>query len=256
MNNQLITVPNWTYWQDPYAGMPAQSKILSMGRGASGGLGADILNRAGNAKPLLGNWFASHFGQGKSLLGNKMDLSFLKGLGSNFRATQLYEGGPTLGKLGTYGMGAYQGIKAIKGLTDNVQSQTDYDNLVSDVKGSAYANPMASQYLSADQNRLLRQARTGSLDAGNWGGAMQGAAQGIPQALLSALIGGVAGGAPGAIVGGVGSLLNSGIQGYGNRTREQADKLNGLYSALQNAEMSYRDEANSRLRNRHFNYMY
>lgn len=197
------------------------------------------------------------FGEGKALFG-KLGIApgALKGLGTDIRATQLFQGGPKLGQLGALGMGAYQGINAAQGLTQNAQSDADYRNLVKDIKASAYANPMASQYLTADQNSLLRQARTGSLDVGNWGGAAQGAVQGIPQALFSTLIGGVTGGVPGALIGGLGSLGNSAIQGYGDRTREQIDKLSGLYSALQNAEASYRDESNRRIRNSHFGNMY
>ena len=224
--------------------------------GASPNVAIPSNGGSGKLKGLFGS-LRGKFGAGKSLFSSpNWNWEAIKALPRDIRNTNLFEGGPKIGNIGAAAMGAYQGINAIKGLTENVQSDSDYRNLIKDIKMSAYANPMVSQYLSADQNRLLRQARTGSLDTANWGGAIGGAAQGIPKALISALIGGVTGGVPGAILGGVGSLGNSAIQGYGDRTREQTDKLNGLYSALQNAEMAYGDEANSRIRNRHFNYMY
>lgn len=251
--------PNWTYGSaDPRISMPVLSNLRTTPGGSNPNIiDADVTDpKTGGIKGLFGG-LRGKFGAGKALFGSPgFDLSALKNLGRDVRATRLFEGGPKLGTIGTAGMGAYQGIKAIQGLTENAQSDTEYNNLIRDIKSSAYSNPMVSQYLSADQNRLLRQARTGSLDAGNWGGAAQGAVQGVPQALLSALIGGVAGGIPGALIGGLGSLGNSAIKGYGNRTREQNDKLSGLYSALQNAEMDYRDESNQRIRNRHFNRMY
>lgn len=217
-----ITRPNWQYYQDP-------RDVID----------AEVINpKPKGIKGLFGGLMGK-FGNGKS-----------------FRDIRPFKGGPTIGTLGLAGMGAYQGINALQNSMENAQADTEYNSLIRDIKSSAYSNPMASQYLTADQNRLLRQARTGGLNAGNWGGAVQGAVQGIPQALVSSLIGGVVGGVPGALIGGLGSLGNSAIQGYGNRTREQNDKLSSLYSALQNAEMDYRDESNQRIRNRHFNYMY
>jgi hypothetical protein len=237
----LITAPNWQYWQDPGDYAPN---------------GPAPIPNAGGFGDKFGR-FRDKFGDGKALFG-KFGIApgALKGLGTDIRATNLFQGGPRLGQLGYLGMGAYQGINAAQGFAQNAQADTDYRSLIKDIKSSAYANPMASQYLTADQNRLLRQARTGGLDAGNWGGAAQGVVQGIPQALFSTLIGGITGGIPGAVLGGLGSLGNSAIQGYGDRTREQVDKLSSLYSALQNAEAAYRDESNRRIRSSHFNNMY
>lgn len=268
-----ITRPNWQYYQDPNDYVPnwgppnphMYPQVVSnigtgLGNSNTNVVDADVVNpKTKGIKGLFGGLMGK-FGKGKSLFGSSgsggPDLSAFKNLGSNVRATRLFDGGPKIGTLGLAGMGAYQGINALQNGMENAQADTEYNNLIRDIKSSAYSNPMASQYLTADQNRLLRQARTGGLDAGNWGGAAQGAVQGIPQALVSSLIGGVVGGIPGALIGGLGSLGNSAIQGYGNRTREQNDKLSSLYSALQNAEMDYRDESNQRIRNRHFNYMY
>lgn len=228
-------------WIDVPDGSAPNSPNPGRGLGGIGGLFRNLRGR---------------FGAGRSLFGGNFDWDAIKTLPRDIRATQLINGGPTIGQVGAAGMGAYQGIKAIKGLTDNAQADTDYNSLIKDIRSSAYANPMASQYLNSEQNKLLRQARTGSLDTANWGGALGGMAKGVPNALLSTLVGGLVGGAPGAVIGGLGSLGNSAIQGYGDRTRAQTDSLSGLYSALQNAETAYRDEANSRLRSRHFNYMY
>lgn len=211
---------------------------------------------ANNKSNGLKDWFGQHIGSGKTLLGGNLNWNAMKQIPSNIRNTNLFEGGPKLGHVGAAGMGLYQGFNAAKGLTENAQTEADYNNLINDIKASAYANPMAAQYLTSDQRKLMRQARSGSLGANNFGGAMQGVAQGIPKALLSSLLGGLVGGGWGALAGGAGSLINSGIQGYGNNMRQQTDKLNGLYDALQNAELSYNDQVSNRVRNRHFNYAY
>lgn len=179
------------------------------------------------------------FGEGKSLLGGGVNLSKLQNLGSDIRATQLFEGGPTIGGAATAGMGIYQGGKALKGIYENTQTDRDLESLKNDINTQVVSNPMYDMYMDASDEKLLRQMRNGTLnnDVSN---AVSGAFKGIPQAALSTLIGGLTGGPVGAAVGGLGSLANSAIEGYGQDTQNTQAKLQGLYNKLQRANEDYR----------------
>lgn len=179
------------------------------------------------------------FGEGKSLLGNNMNLPNLKGLGKDIRATQLWNGGPTIAKSANTIGGIYQGGKALKGIYENMNNESDLKDLQKDIRLQIASNPMYDMYMDANDEKLLRKAENGTL-TNNWSGAAEGALKGIPQAGLSALVGGLTGGVPGALIGGLGSLINSGIQGYGQGTQEAQDKLQGLYSRLRQANEEYR----------------
>lgn len=181
----------------------------------------------------------NRFGTGKSLIGGKIDLSGLKGLGSDVRATRLIEGGPTVAQTANTLSGIYQGGKALKGLYENTQKDTDYNSLKNDITTQIASNPMYDMYLDANDEKLLRQMRNGSL-TDNWSNAATGVAQGIPQAAGAAILGGLTGGLPGAVIGGIGSLVNSGISGYGQGTEQANAKLQGLYGRLKQADEEYR----------------
>jgi outer membrane lipoprotein SlyB len=98
---------------------------------------------------------------------------------------------------------------------------------------------MYDMYMDAGDEKTLRQMKNGTLTNG-FGDAMSGVMQGIPQAALSAILGGIAGGAPGAAINGIGSLVNSGISGYGKGSQEASNKLQGLYDKLKRANEDYR----------------
>jgi len=173
------------------------------------------------------------------LLGGKLDLSGLKNLGKDIRATRLIEGGPTVAQAANTMSGIYQGGKALKGLYENINNEADLNDLQKDIRLQIASNPMYDMYMDANDEKTLRKAQNGTL-TNNWAGAAEGAVKGIPQAGLSALMGGITGGAPGALIGGLGSLINSGIQGYGQGTQEAQAQLQGLYDRLRQANEEYR----------------
>lgn len=203
--------------------------------------------------------FFSKFGPGKALFGKGdggATWDSIKQLPSNVRATSLFEGGPTLGNLAGGAMAGYQGIDAIRNLSDLSNTSTNLSDQMSDIKAMAYANPMVGTYLDPAQQKLLRQVRSGTVANGTAGEAMGNVIKNLPKALLMTAVGGVTGGGLGAISGGLGTLVNSGIEGASTSKNNTASKLEGLYSALSQANQDYRDNTNERLRNRHFNMYY
>lgn len=190
-----------------------------------------------NSAGLLSK-FRGMFGDGKVLGPNIGNFGDLKGLVGDVQNTNLLG----LGKVKTLsqaGMGLYQGANALKGLSENVNKGSDYNSLKNDINLSVASNPMYDMYLDAADEKRLRQMRNGSLNNGI-GGAIEGGVKGIPQALLSALVGGVLGGGAGAAINGIGSLVNSGIQGYGNSMDKATGELQGLYSKLRQADSEYK----------------
>ena len=175
----------------------------------------------------------------KPLIGGNFNMPDLKGLGSSLRAKQLWEGGPKFSTAANTLSGIYQGGKALKGLYENTQKDSDLESIKNDINLQLASNPMYDMYLDANDERTLRELRNGTLN-NNWAKSAEGAVKGIPQAALSALIGGFTGGVPGALIGGLGSLGNSAIQGYGQGSEETASKLQGLYGRLKQADEEYR----------------
>ena len=193
--------------------------------------------QATNAAGFLSK-FRGMFGNGKVLGPNIGNFGDLKGLVGDVQNTNLMG----LGKvkhLSQAGMGIYQGANALKGLSENAGKDSDYNSLKNDINLSIASNPMYDMYLDAADEKRLRQMRNGSLNNG-MNGALEGGMKGIPQALLAALIGGVAGGPGGAVINGVGSLVNSGIKGYGNAVDKATGELQGLYSKLRQADSEYK----------------
>lgn len=184
----------------------------------------------------------------------------LHSLGNKIRGTQIL-GGPTVATAANTIGGIYQGVNAAKGIYDNVQSDEDLRSLKNDISSSIAANPMYDMYLDASDEKLLRQMNNGTItdnvnDVGN------GIVQGIPKALLQAGLGYLTGGPVGAGIGGIGSLINSGIQGYGQGNEKASSKLQGLYNKLKQAEEEYRTMrrpsglSSAGLQTRYFNQLY
>lgn len=231
INNVIASLRANGYSEDQIQTFLSQSGLLlpTVVNSAGGGTGA-----AGLFSRLRGR-----FGPGSTLLGGKIDLSGLKNLGSDIRATKLIEGGPTVAQAANTISGIYQGGKAIKGLYENIQNDADLNDLRKDIRLQMASNPMYNMYMDASDEKLLRQMNNGTL-TNNWAGAFENGVKGIPQAGLAALLGGVTGGVPGALIGGIGSLVNSGISGYGQGTQEAQAKLQGLYDKLRQANEDYR----------------
>ena len=199
---------------------------------------AGVVGNSATAGGLKG-WFGSHFGKGNALINKNLNIPNLHQMGSNLRATSLWQGGPTVATAANTIGGIYQGGKAIKGLYENSTKGDDLESLKDDISLQIASNPMYTNALDASDERMLRQMNNGTLTNGV-GNAAGGAIKGIPQAALAALLGGIAGGPLGAIIGGGGSLLNSGIEGYGQGLDRANAKLQGLYGKLRDANDEYR----------------
>ena len=210
---KMITAPNFT--------MPESTP--SAGAAASGAGG--MPNPGGIAGMFSG--LRNKFGKDKTLLSGNFTLPNLGKLASDVRQTKLIEGGPTIGGAANTISGIYQGGKALAGLYENSNKDADLSSLKKDINLSIAANPMYDMNLTAADEKILRQMQNGTL-TNNWAGAAEGAVKGIPQAALSAVMGGLTGGIGGAAIGGLGSLLNSGISGYGQKTDEANAQLQGL----------------------------
>ena len=223
-----------------------------------------VSNFASTGNGMLGRIFSnlgSRIGPGKSLLNGNFDMGKITQLPGNIRATNLWEGGPTVAQGANTINALYQGGTALKGLYDNLNSDTDLKSLKDDIKLERASNPMYDTYLDAADEKLIRQVNNGSV-TNNWGGAMSEAVQGIPKAALSAALGYLTGGVGGAAIGGIGSLVNSGISGYSKENDQASAKLQGLYDKLRRAGEDYRTMKRpagirqAGLSNQYFNQLY
>lgn len=216
----------------------AGTNYLSGGTGAKkglfGGFGAsNVGNKLGGFSNALGNF---------SLQGVT---DYAKGVNQSYQAATgnpLWSKSGGIDKLGGLANLAgilMQGGQAVSGLYDNDRQADNLDDLMSDIESSAYANPLASSYLNADQRRTLRDIQKDRFDDPSISDALGGAMKGIPKALLSAVGGYLTGGVPGAAIQGIGTLVNSGIQGYGSAIQDRDAELQALYEALSNAEQDY-----------------
>ena len=149
-------------------------------------------------------------------------------------------GGKNVGKYVPYGVGIYQGLDALGGLSEMSDLNADADTLTSQILTSAAGNPLISSYLTSDDLSLLGKLQRGTYDASagvgdatsNLGNLLTGAGSG---ALM-----GLAGGVPGAIIGGIGGLINSGIDNMNAETTNNTARLEALYQNLLNAEQQYK----------------
>lgn len=148
--------------------------------------------------------------------------------------------GTPLGSLANLGSAAIQGVKGIKGVYDNIQGDTDYNDLKDKLGLAIASNPMYDMYLTSEDENYLRKMNNGTLKD-NVSNVAEGAVKGIPSALLQAGAGYLTGGIPGAIINGVGGLANSAISGYNKGTQEASAKLSGIYDRLKQAESEYQN---------------
>lgn len=196
-----------------------------------------------NAPKGIKGWFSkfgSNLKEGKPLINaNGPGLQNIKDMRTNLLGTRLWNNGPKISTAANTINAGVQGIQALKGLYDNSQTDTDISDLKQDVRELKLSNPMYADNLTPDQLKTLRQLESGTQGA-DMGDALEGGLKGIPKALFGALMGGLTGGIPGAVIGGAGSLINSGIEGYGKAQQEQVADLQGLYEALNQGYSDYR----------------
>ena len=148
--------------------------------------------------------------------------------------------GKNVGKYVPWGVGIYQGLDALGGLSEMSDLNADADTLTSQILTSAAGNPLISSYLTSDDLTLLGKLQRGTYDTSadlgdatsNLGNLLSGAGMGA--------LSGLAGGIPGAIVGGIGGLINSGIDNMNAETSNNTARLEALYQNLLNAEQQYK----------------
>lgn len=171
----------------------------------------------------------------------------LKGLFNNIKSKWNKDTGFT-GKLSPYintGLGIMQGAQAIGGLSNIGQNVSNIDDLKAQILNSYSSNPYANSMLTSDQLNAVRRLKRGykSADKPGINDVLAGIGSNLPSILLNTGLG-LATGNVGAIVNGVGSAINSGIQGYNNAQSQQLSELENLYGSLVNAEQQYRSRIN------------
>ena len=185
--------------------------------------GANTASKAAKTSKI-GNWFNNVKGNTKWSKGSGLTL-----------------GGKNIGKWSNIGSGVMQGVNALSGLGDLGSAQDTTESLQNDILRSAMSNPLASSYLTSDQEALLNSIRNGTYDENaDTNDFLGGMFSGLGNAVMPAILGAVTGGIPGALISGIGSLVNSGIGGLNQGQAETNATLQGLYSALNNAEQQYR----------------
>ena len=150
-------------------------------------------------------------------------------------------GNVNVGKYAPWIQGIVSTGQAIGGISDYNKSKSDYDDLTGSVLREANSNPLANYYLTNSQQSDLRKLQRD----GNIGGKadiddfLNGMGSGLGDAILPTLLGLATGGVPGAFVGGIGSLVNSGIGGMNDRVAQDTADLEALYQTLADAKSQY-----------------
>lgn len=203
----------------------------------------------------LKNWWNTHKGaDGKPLLSG-VNIPNIGQFSKDLRTMKLTDN-VNVGSAANALSALYQGGSAIKNGIDLNNSSSDLDDLKKSILASAASNDLAASYLNSEDQRTLRKLKRGDTGVNQWGGAMSGIMSNLPKTLASTAIGGLTGGIGGAAIGGIGSLVNSGLEGANSATDQRSAALQNLYTNLLNAETSYNDERNNRMRNRYFNAYY
>ena len=175
------------------------------------------------------------------------DIANLAGKKFNFKNIASFDkgkglsiGGKNIGKAVPWGVGIYQGLDALGGLSKMSDLNADADTLTSQILTSAAGNPLIGSYLTSDDLALLGKLQRGSYDASaDLGDATSNLSNLLTGAGSGALMG-LAGGVPGAIIGGIGGLINSGIDNMNTETTNNTARLEALYQNLLNAEQQYK----------------
>lgn len=146
-----------------------------------------------------------------------------------------------LGKAAPWIQGGVEAVRALGGISDYTDAQSQYDELLSDVLREYGSNPLANQFLTSSQRSDLRALEKGYTNEGkaDSGDFFKGMGSGLGDAIPAALLGLVAGGVPGALVGGIGSLVNSGISGMNSAVAQDTADLEALYQTLVDANAQY-----------------
>lgn len=172
------------------------------------------------------------FGKAKSFINGK-NITYDKGTGISVA-------GKNLGKYVPWGVGIYNGIGTLQNIDSVGDGIADSNAYMTDILQSASANPIASSYLTSDQQMLLNKIRNGTygntVDFGDatsdFGNILMGAGKGA--------LAGIGGGLPGVLVGAASGAIKSGTENASNAQAAKNAELAGLYQALSDAEAQYR----------------
>ena len=224
-----MRTPNWTYYDASVANPDLSYMYKNVGNGTGSG---------------LKNWWAKNSGKFLSPGAKDSLKSFTDKLSNpqfNWNSSSGIQGwGKNLGK-GATALGALYNVYNIGQNLDNLSdAQQSREDMIGDIVGAAYNNPMIYYDLTSDQMSLLRKLRNGSYDTEtdlsdvDWGSALKGAVKGG--------VGGfVTGGIPGAVIGAIGSGANSATESLVNAQGADAAELEALYNAILASERSYND---------------
>lgn len=176
------------------------------------------------------------FAKGKQFINNNWSSS--KGL--NLKNVPLL-GDVNVGKVAPWIQGGVSAAQALGGISDYTKNTSNYQDMLGDVLREYNSNPLANYYLTNAQKSDIRKlekgySNTGKADGGDF---FKGMGSGLGEAVPAALLGLVAGGVPGALVGGIGSLVNSGISGMNSAVAQDTADLEALYQTLVDANAQY-----------------
>lgn len=153
--------------------------------------------------------------------------------------------GKNVGKAVPYLAGGISAIQAAKGLSDLGEARDDTHDLVSQILASASGNPNAALDLTSEQNRLLRELRSGGYKEANADLGDVELLEVLKGAGVGAL-GGLAGGIPGVVVGALGGAINGGISSVNDAQVADQAQLEALLNSLEMSEMAYKNNLKQR----------
>ena len=260
MAKNMYFNPNKMYRNASHAqaSLPPSSALTDIGDpGTWEGTFEDVTNKIGsinnlngtpksNASALLGN-AADVVAGATNVAETADDIANAAGKKFNFKNIVGFDkgkgltiGGKNIGKMVPYGVGIYQGLDALGGMSEMSNLNKDVDDLTNRILTSASGNPLLQSYLTSEDLSLLGKLQRGNYDAsGSFGDATSNLANLLTSAGSGALMG-AAGGIPGAIVGGIGGLINGGIDNINAETTNNTARLESLYQNLLNAEQQYK----------------
>lgn len=147
--------------------------------------------------------------------------------------------GGNIGNLYVGGKGLADTFNYLNNTNQMTRANQEGKDIQSEILASAASNPLASQYLTSDEIRMLNQIKRGSYspEGTNVGDDMGAIGMGALKGGLSGL---VMGGVPGAVLGAIGSGANAGIKSRQNARENSNARLEALLQSLNDASAQYK----------------
>lgn len=164
-------------------------------------------------------------------------------VGKNFRwspsqGAQLF--GKNMGGIANGINAGIQGIQAVQGINNLSNSTDELEDLLNEIVIASSSNPLVNSYLTPSQKSLLQKVNRGKFDTSvDFGDFIPQDLSGLGDVLLSTGGGLLTGGVPGAIIGGVGGIVNAGLDNANSEQARQIAELEALLMALEDADMQY-----------------